>query len=334
LTIRRWGGIDELLGDSAVAETVNAFRAGERAAEKVAWAFVRSRVSGHSPTFDWKNADLNKLVVLVAGCSDEPKLDVAEPVELANALVRAQDEQGEQMRATLTQASMAFARTSEIARRAVLPETAKMITQYQRVAAQALRPMQSIQRAMRELSLQIAVPQMQATQRAMQELSLQIAVPQQVQAEFMQSVRDSFAGARLDPSISDLVMRKVTLFDVARAASAASGVSARHGNKQEAVELAQVARGLSRVAESPSSGNVEALLESVVSSLGAIEDEMKASRREQADRESNREQQEQSRFVIMIYVMIVIFLLQWLLQPQPPAQSSPTTPTVVSERKS
>jgi hypothetical protein len=194
--------------------------------------------------------------------------------------------------------------------------------------------MQSIQRAMRELSLQIAVPQMQATQRAMQELSLQIAVPQQVQAEFMQSVRDSFAGARLDPSISDLVMRKVTLFDVARAASAASGVSARHGNKQEAVELAQVARGLSRVAESPSSGNVEALLESVVSSLGAIEDEMKASRREQADRESNREQQEQSRFVIMIYVMIVIFLLQWLLQPQPPAQSSPTTPTVVSERKS
>jgi hypothetical protein len=74
LTIRRWGGLDELLGDSPLADRVNAFRAGEIAADDVAWAFVRARVKAHSPSFEWKTADLGKLIALVTDCSEEPKL--------------------------------------------------------------------------------------------------------------------------------------------------------------------------------------------------------------------------------------------------------------------
>jgi hypothetical protein len=75
-----------------------------------------------------------------------------------------------------------------------------------------------------------------------------------------------------------------------------------------------------RIEESPSSQNVEALLENVVDTLATIEREIKAERREQTDRESDRETREQTRFVITIYVMIAIFSLQWLLQAPPPSQ--------------
>jgi hypothetical protein len=105
-----------------------------------------------------------------------------------------------------------------------------------------------------------------------------------------------------------------------KAVSAAGAVSARRGDEEDAVQLRQVADQMIRIEESPSSQNVEALLENVVDTLGTIEREIKAERREQTDRESDRETREQTRFVITIYVMIAIFLLQWLLQAPPPSQ--------------
>jgi hypothetical protein len=308
LTIRRWGGLNELLGDSALAKKVNAFRKGETATEDVAWAFVRARVKSHSPSFDWKTADLRRLIPLIAGCSEEPKLAVVEADELAHALVRAQDEQRLQMREIGQHMSTAVTRTSEIARRTSLPLTAELFRQQQLSLKGTFPPFAAVQAA------QLA--HFRGAQR--------ITLPQRAHAELAQSLRRAIAASAMStslPAIADLTARRSFGWtEFARAVSAASQVSARQGGLNDARHLKQVASEITRVSETPSRENIEALLEDVVDTLGEIEQEIKAGRREQGQREADRERREHSRFVITIYVMIALFLLQWLIQTSPPPQ--------------
>jgi hypothetical protein len=82
LTISRWGAV---LG-TPVHKQLLRFEKDEASAEDVAWAFVRERVEGHSPSFDWGKADLGRLIPLITGVASEPEMAAATPEELVDEL--------------------------------------------------------------------------------------------------------------------------------------------------------------------------------------------------------------------------------------------------------
>jgi len=116
LTIRRWGGLGSLISESDLVKKLDGYRAGETSAEDVAWACVRERVEKHSPTFSWRKADLERLIVLVSECSGSPHIEARTPEELAEALVKAQDDEREQMRKLAQQLSRSMAGVANVSR--------------------------------------------------------------------------------------------------------------------------------------------------------------------------------------------------------------------------
>jgi hypothetical protein len=64
VTIRRWGGWGEFLVSPQLSKAIASFERGEATAEATCWAFVRARVESHSPTFDWRSVDRQRLLQL------------------------------------------------------------------------------------------------------------------------------------------------------------------------------------------------------------------------------------------------------------------------------
>jgi hypothetical protein len=155
--------------------------------------------------------------------------------------------------------------------------------------------------------------------------TLRITLPRPAHAELADSLRRTLAESGIPSAsfgeVAGLASRRSFDWgDFAKAVSAAGLMSAAQGHREDARELQQVASRMTRITTSPSGKNVEALLENVVASLGRIECEIKGERQEQVKRESEREKQEQSRFVITIDLVITLFLLEWLLRTSPPPQ--------------
>lgn len=94
LTIARWGAV--ALSDTG--EVIGRWREGEATPEDVAWAFVRSRVIDHSPSFEWEGADLGRLVELVAEVAHDPAIKARTVEELAPELDRIERDEREQWR--------------------------------------------------------------------------------------------------------------------------------------------------------------------------------------------------------------------------------------------
>jgi hypothetical protein len=83
LTVKRRGDVS----GGEVGEAISAFARGEMNANRLAWTFVRDRVQAASPSFDWRDADLDRVVKLVVAESAEPRLTSADPEALAAELV-------------------------------------------------------------------------------------------------------------------------------------------------------------------------------------------------------------------------------------------------------
>lgn len=83
LTIQKTGAIRFL---PTIAETLKARQRGEIDDQEVAWIFIKSRVTAHTPSFDWNRADLNKLLPLVTGVALEPEIKAKTPEELVPEL--------------------------------------------------------------------------------------------------------------------------------------------------------------------------------------------------------------------------------------------------------
>lgn len=132
LTIRRWGGYSGLLADNDLAKKLKGFRAGETTAEDAAWAFVRARVESHSPTFSWKDANLERLIKLVTDCSQSPHFEAGTPAELAEELIRAQDEEQEQLQRMSARFAESFAGISNLSR-AFQPQIGQWAAQQQKL---------------------------------------------------------------------------------------------------------------------------------------------------------------------------------------------------------
>lgn len=85
LTIAQRGGIVM----SELGEAVAAYEAEELTAEELCERFVRARVTEHSPSFSWDEADQARVLVLVVDASEEPRFESAEPKHVADRLVAA-----------------------------------------------------------------------------------------------------------------------------------------------------------------------------------------------------------------------------------------------------
>jgi hypothetical protein len=145
LTIRRWGGWGEFVGEGDLAEKIDSYREKQAGAEDVAWAFIHTRVAGHSPTFSWDEADLRRLLVLVAECSRDPLLQAREPEGLAAELVAAQSKEREHLQKIGQQIGASLERSvtsvNTLARAALTPQLTQL-------AASQARTLDSISKAL------------------------------------------------------------------------------------------------------------------------------------------------------------------------------------------
>jgi hypothetical protein len=97
LTISRSGEMSE--GDLGPA--IKRYEKREIEAEDLAWAFVRTRVIKHTPSFNWDEAELPLLLDRVVGVSTEPTFESSTPDDVVKVLVdkaRADREARERMR--------------------------------------------------------------------------------------------------------------------------------------------------------------------------------------------------------------------------------------------
>lgn len=73
---------------TSVGDALEEWRAGDKTAEQVAWAFVKQQTVKHSPTFKWQGADLAVLLPRVTKAVREPNLKARTPDELMVELER------------------------------------------------------------------------------------------------------------------------------------------------------------------------------------------------------------------------------------------------------
>jgi hypothetical protein len=69
-----------------VEQALKAHRQGRTGAEDVAWAFVKEQVTAHTPSFDWGDADLDRLLPRIVAVAKEPKLKARTPADLVPEL--------------------------------------------------------------------------------------------------------------------------------------------------------------------------------------------------------------------------------------------------------
>jgi hypothetical protein len=96
LTVRHWGDLNR----GELGKAISAYEKGEIEAEALCLAFIRERIESTSPSFDWDEAELDRLVVLVVSASEEPKLSATEPEGLADELVAAAKAEIEEIKAS------------------------------------------------------------------------------------------------------------------------------------------------------------------------------------------------------------------------------------------
>jgi hypothetical protein len=82
LTVEQWVSVHA----TGVERAVKAHRAGEASAEDVAWAFVREQVTAHTPSFNWDEADLERLLPRIIAVARVPKLTAKTADELVSEL--------------------------------------------------------------------------------------------------------------------------------------------------------------------------------------------------------------------------------------------------------
>jgi len=99
LTIAQKGGI--VMGE--LGDAVADYEAGDLAAEDLCERFVRVRVTEHSSTFSWDEADPARVLKLVVEASEEPRFESADPEHVAARLVTAAAQEREALQESAKQ---------------------------------------------------------------------------------------------------------------------------------------------------------------------------------------------------------------------------------------
>jgi hypothetical protein len=92
LTVQRYGSVYL----TPLQDELQAHRRGERSEQDVAWAFIKSRVVTQSPTFDWAQVELDKLLPRVTAITKDPEIKAQDPGKLVAELETIEKEEKEQ----------------------------------------------------------------------------------------------------------------------------------------------------------------------------------------------------------------------------------------------
>lgn len=104
LTVSRLGNV---VFSERTADAIERWRKDRATDEDVAWAFVKDRVIEHTPSFQWDEADIEKLVSRIAAVCNDPQIEARSVAALAPELDRM--EKSEQK--LLAESSKKFAKT-------------------------------------------------------------------------------------------------------------------------------------------------------------------------------------------------------------------------------
>jgi hypothetical protein len=345
LTISRTGSFGLFINDE-LSRQMRAFCSGKTTAEKVAWAWVRARVEGHSPSFRWQDADLERLVRLVADCSESPHFEAATIDGLAQELVAAPDKEREQFNQLSTQLSKSFAGISNFSR-VFNPPTLQWARQQQQLLNSISRsfvpPRTTAQLAalttprfleqMGELSGLTASARRQMFPTLQPTLTSQLAfaagldqrirLPDVVYTDFAATLRQTisiYPTSTITPALNALaVERSVTIGQIVSAAREAAALAEREGDSQEAKVINAVTAEVVEVIEAPS----PAKLEEVVAELRVhIDEQFDALERQRQTDEGRRQADRptQRRYPEPVPLLLVPLPRLLPLAPRPPAE--------------
>jgi hypothetical protein len=314
-----------------LAEAVEAYRSGKTDVQSLLWAFARTRVIKHSPSFSWDTADLARLLPLILDCSDEPHFESAEPEVVASAIVTAHDKENEQLREMSQMFSRSFLNATMLTD--ILPSTYLGWADQQRRSFDAIYQM-------------IGAGQLTQISKQLGEMQTAIgigtgAAALGVTSEFVTQMgarSSAMAGAITQASLlnATLDLRKTPLFELSRsftesaatltmptlglasreflnrptatvaevldAADEAAEAIAEGGAEERASELRAVTAEVRDVAANPSTERLEEMLGHLT---GLVEEESRARQRDARDALML------NLFLFFLSVYLAIFL--WLL---------------------
>jgi hypothetical protein len=343
LTIVRSRGLG-LLGDQRLGQALTLFRTGKSSAEDLVWAFVRSRVESHSPSFRFEDAELERLIDLVTDCSNSPHFEAKTAEGLAKELVKAQDEEREQMKQLSLQFTRSFTNINKLSR-AFQPQIASWAGEQQKTMAALSKSFAgprlgtltsistpSVHEQMRSLGLTASVrKEMFPTLQTMKALQLattpsvgllaqRIRLPNTIAGELSKSLSRSFgiySTQTIPPTLAGLAReRTATISDVVRAAREAADLAEERGEQEEARELRAVSAEVVAVAEAPSVEKLEGMVAHLSDQMTGRFDELKdqIETNEQRRQSDRRDDMTLSLFLwfLAIYLALFIFMLDQL----------------------
>jgi hypothetical protein len=341
LTILRWGGLG-LFGDPTLTQALALFRAGNSSTGDLAWAFVRSRVSSHSPSFNFADADLERLIELVTDCSRSPRFKAKTAEALANELVAAQDREREQMKELSEQFSRSLSgvtnlskffqpqilRWAEEQRKAMAALSKTFATP--RLGALGAISTPTINEQITKLGLTASIREEMfptlltmkthqlATTPSVALLGQRIRLPNTIAQELSNSLSRSLGGystQTVPPTLAALAREgTATVGDVVRAADEAADLAEEKGDAEEAQELRAVSAEVVVAAETPSVQKFEEMVAHLTDRINQrfdkLEDQNAANEeRRQSDR---RDDTTLSLFLwfLAIYLALFLFLIE------------------------
>ena len=339
VTISRTGSFGLFVGDQ-LSRQIQAYRDGKTTPEKVAWAWVRSRVEEHSPSFRWEDAKLERVVRLVADCSESPRIEAASLEGLAQELVAAQDREREQFQRLTKQLSASFTGMRNFTR-VFNPPTLRWLQEQQRILNTLSRsfmppstrfpnlPAPLMATQLRELGLTASArrqlfPEFDTSaisQLRMAGLEQRVRLPDAVYRDLTATLRQTlgtYPRVTIPPALNTLAHERLfTIGQVVSAAREAAVLAEEEGNSEEAVVLEAITAEVVEVIESP----FPAKLEHVVSELREHIDERfdTLERHRQADEERRQRDRRTDLAVNLILWFLSIYLayLLWLLDQSP-----------------
>ncbi|HET8955735.1 MAG TPA: hypothetical protein VFN18_08770 [Solirubrobacterales bacterium] len=125
LTVEQWVSVHA----TRVERALKAHRAGDANAEDVAWAFIREQVTAHTPSFDWEDADLARLLPRVIAVAKVPKLKAKSADELVPELEEIETKERER-----------WEKMSETIRTSILPTFPKIAPAIPKDVLKAMTP--------------------------------------------------------------------------------------------------------------------------------------------------------------------------------------------------
>lgn len=125
LTVELWVSVH----GTHIEQALKAHRQEKASAEDVAWAFVKEQVAGHTPSFNWDDVDLDRLLPRVIAVAKVPKLKAKSADELVPELEEIEVKERER-----------WEKLSETIRTSVLPTFPKIAPTIPKDVLKAMTP--------------------------------------------------------------------------------------------------------------------------------------------------------------------------------------------------